>query len=71
MPDLFGMDFHRLTMNGFSGKTAPDYGHETIMRNFIMDPAPQIGWSADFLCDDPQPYHRKRQEYTFEIYLID
>ncbi len=44
--------FGQISTQGLSLTPAEDYGHNTQMRNFRSDPAPQPGWSADWKIDD-------------------
>jgi len=44
--------FGTITTRGLSLKPAPDYGHDTLMRNFQTDPAPEPGWSVDWKIED-------------------
>lgn len=37
---------------GLQLQPAPDYGYNTQMRNFQMDPAPQPGWNIDWTIED-------------------
>jgi hypothetical protein len=44
--------FGALTIEGLSLAPAPDYGHDTQMRHFGIDPSPAPGWSADWKIED-------------------
>ncbi|MBI3920423.1 MAG: heparinase II/III family protein [Armatimonadetes bacterium] len=44
--------FGALTAQGLNLKPAPDYGHNTQMRNFSCDPSPAPSWSADWKVED-------------------
>jgi len=48
--------FGTITTTGLTLKPAPDYGHNTQMRNFQEDAAPQPGWSVDWKIADRYHY---------------
>jgi hypothetical protein len=44
--------FGTITTNGLSLQAAPEYGHDTQMRNFQCDSSPQPGWRVDWRIED-------------------
>jgi hypothetical protein len=48
--------FGTITTTSLTLKPAPDYGHNTQMRNFQEDAAPQPGWSVDWKIADRYHY---------------
>ena len=48
--------FASLSTQGLSLAPAADYGHDTQMRSFRVDPAPAPGWSADWKVEDRRGY---------------
>ena len=46
----------RLETRGLQLKPAPDYGHDTLMRNFWAHYAAPAGWTADFQIEDRHHY---------------
>ncbi|MCX6620205.1 MAG: heparinase II/III family protein, partial [Acidobacteria bacterium] len=54
--------FSRLATEGLKLSPAPDFGHDTLMRNFRADPAPQAGWSAEWTAEDRRGYLPKGAE---------
>ena len=51
-----GSSFGRVKSEGLRLTPADDYGHNTQMRNFRSDPAPQPGWSVDWGIEDRYDY---------------
>ncbi|MFO7975068.1 MAG: heparinase II/III family protein [Candidatus Hydrogenedentota bacterium] len=63
--------FGEVAVSGLNLERAEDYGHETQMRNFRMDPAAQPGWSADWdvedklkLLEEPRDIHLRYTDFT-------
>jgi hypothetical protein len=54
--------FGQIHTEGLCLSPAPDYGHDTLMRNFRTDPAPQPGWSVDWQIDDRHGYLAKGRD---------
>jgi hypothetical protein len=54
--------FGQIRTEGLSLAPAPDYGHDTLMRNFQTDPAPQPGWSVDWQIEDRHGYLAKGRQ---------
>lgn len=48
--------FARLTTAGLSLAPGEPFGNNTLMRNFITDKAPQMGWRADWRVEDRHNY---------------
>jgi hypothetical protein len=48
--------FGELSPTGLSLGPAPDYGHDTLMRRFRVDPQPAPGWSVDWKVEDRLGY---------------
>ena len=44
--------FGSLTTGGLRLQAAEDYGHDTLMRRFRLDPHPAEGWTADWQVED-------------------
>ncbi len=44
--------FGEITAEGLSLEPTDDYGYDTQMRRFCVDPAPQPGWSVDWKIED-------------------
>jgi hypothetical protein len=48
--------FGALSAKGLNLEPAPDYAHNTQMRNFQTDPSPATGWSVDWKIEDRHRY---------------
>ncbi len=48
--------FSTLTTTGLNLAPAPDFGHDTLMRNFRTDADPKGGWSAVWTAEDRRHY---------------
>ncbi len=44
--------YGQLSAPGLSLEPAPDFGHDTQTRSFMVDPKPAVGWSADWKIED-------------------
>ena len=44
--------FGALETTGLTPQPVPDYGHDTLMRNFRLDPDTKPGWHADWRVED-------------------
>jgi hypothetical protein len=76
--------FAELSTEGLALRSAPDYGHNTLMRNFMVDPKPQPGWTATWKIEDRLGYlpqgaevrlrhtdlTREAQAYTCERWTV-
>jgi oligo-alginate lyase len=63
--------FGEATATGLNLHPAPDYGHDTQMRSFRIDPAAQPGWSVDWKVEDhyrllksPRDIHMRMTDLT-------
>lgn len=66
--------FGTITTQGLSLKPADEYGHDTQMRNFYVDPAPRPGWSADWKVEDRYQFlppdsdiHLRYTDLSFDV----
>jgi len=53
---FFHSFFGDVDVQGLSLADAPEYGHETVMRNFRRDAGPAPGWSVDWRLEDRYDY---------------
>ncbi|HOZ48381.1 MAG TPA: heparinase II/III family protein [Candidatus Hydrogenedentes bacterium] len=49
---FFHSHFGEVSTSGLNLESVDDYGHDTQMRHFRADPAPQLGWSAEWHIED-------------------
>ncbi len=57
---FFHSHFGTVTPAGLNLQPGEDYGNDTFMRDFRVDPNPELGWSVDWVIEDRRGYLEPR-----------